>query len=164
MLKKVFLSLSVIGVFVLYSFHEQNQISSVQVLPPKSFSGSSTPSPTNQDFPPVESTSTASPTPVPVISNSGYRDGEYIGSVADAFYGPIQVKAIIQNGKISDVQFLQYPNDRGTSVEINTQAMPYLTQEAIQAQSANVDIVTGATDSSEAFRQSLASALSQAKG
>lgn len=91
-----------------------------------------------------------------------YKDGEYTGTVADAFYGNIQVKAIISGGKITDVQFLQYPNDRSTSIMINTQAMPMLKQEAITAQSANVDIVSGATDSSNAFIQSLGSALSQA--
>ena len=92
-----------------------------------------------------------------------YKDGTYTGSAADAFYGTIQVQATIQNGKITDVQFLQYPNDRDDSIQINQMAMPQLKQEAIQAQSANVDIVSGATDSSQAFMQSLGSALSQAK-
>lgn len=75
----------------------------------------------------------------------------------------VQVKATIQNGKIVAVDFLQYPNDRRTSQYINSQAMPILQSEAIQAQSANVDIVSGATDTSMAFQQSLASALAKAK-
>lgn len=61
------------------------------------------------------------------------------------------------------VQFLQYPSDRERSVEINSYADPQLTSEAIQAQGAQVDVVTGATDSSDAFMQSLADALSQAQ-
>ncbi len=101
------------------------------------------------------------------ISSSGptppYKDGTYTGSVADAIYGNIQVQATIQNGKITDVQFLQHPSDRSTSVAINIYAMPNLRQEAITAQSANVDTVSGATDSSQAFVQSLSSALTQAK-
>ena len=72
------------------------------------------------------------------------------------------MRAIIQSGQIVDVQFLQYPNDRERSLAINTQAMPILKQEAIQVQNASVDIVSGATDSSKAFIQSLSSALSQA--
>lgn len=91
-----------------------------------------------------------------------YRDGEYTGDVADAYYGNIQVKLVISGGKILDVQFLQYPNDRGNSIEINTQAMPYLKQEAIQAQSDQVEIVSGATQTSLAFRESLKSALARA--
>ncbi len=101
--------------------------------------------------------------PVAVKKPAGrYADGTYAGSPADAFYGTIQVQAIVQNGVLADVQFLQYPNDRNTSIRVNSRAMPILKQEAISAQSANVNIVSGATDSSQAFQQSLASALSQA--
>lgn len=104
---------------------------------------------------------TPPPTPTPVATGK-YKNGTYTGSVADAFYGNVQVKVIISGGKISDVQFLQYPNDRGHSIELNQYATPILRTEAIQAQSANVDIVSGATDTSYAFQQSLQSALSQA--
>ncbi len=114
----------------------------------------------------------ASPIPSPAKSNQPmhtpgvpkgkFADGTYTGSPADAFYGTIQVQATVRNGLLADVQFLQYPNDRDTSRQINGQAMPYLKSEAIQAQSAQVDIVSGATDSSLAFQESLASALQQA--
>lgn len=124
------------------------------------------------DPPPVRSkpsrtsggTASAAPPPAPVPKPAGlYKDGSYVGAAADAFYGTVQVQATVSNGRIVDVGFLQYPNDREHSLLINEQAMPYLKQEAIQAQSANVDIVSGATDTSEAFRASLASALSQAR-
>lgn len=92
-----------------------------------------------------------------------YKNGNYSGSAADAYYGSVQVSATISGGKITDVKFLQYPNSHGTSVAINQQAMPYLVQEAVQAQSSNVQIISGATFTSQAFVQSLASALSQAK-
>jgi uncharacterized protein with FMN-binding domain len=92
-----------------------------------------------------------------------YADGTYTGSVADANWGNVEVQAVITNGQISDVQFLQYPNHRNRSREINDQAMPLLTQEAIQSQQADVDVITGATDTSYAFIQSLATALQQAK-
>jgi len=95
-------------------------------------------------------------------SDNLYKDGSYTGEVADAFYGNIQVQARIKNAKITAVVFLQYPNDRLRSVRINTQAMPILSQEAIQAQNVNVDIVSGATDTSRAFIQSLNSALTKA--
>jgi uncharacterized protein with FMN-binding domain len=107
-------------------------------------------------------TPTPAPTPAPKPKGQ-YADGSYTGSGADAYYGTIQVQAIISGGKIADVVFLQYPSDRSTSRYINGQAMGYLKQEAIAVQSAQVDIVSGATDSSLAFRQSLASALAQAR-
>src|SRR5438445_8351989 len=119
-------------------------------------SSSAATSPT--ETPGVTVTPSATQTP-----GSAYKDGSYTGSVADAQWGVVQVKAIITNGKITDVQFLQYPNDRNRSIEINSMADPQLTSEAIQAQSANVDIVTGATDSSDAFIQSFTDALSQAR-
>jgi len=97
-----------------------------------------------------------------VASAGQYKDGQYTGPSINAYYGNIQVEAVISGGKLTDVLFLQYPQDRGTSIRINSQAMPMLKQEAIQAQSANVNIVSGATDSSGAFSQSLSAALSQA--
>lgn len=96
-------------------------------------------------------------------STSTYKDGTFVGSSANAYYGNIQVQATIKSGKIISVAFLQYPNEQGHSLEINQQADPVLSQEAIQSQNANVDIVSGATDTSQAFIQSLTSALTQAK-
>jgi uncharacterized protein with FMN-binding domain len=92
-----------------------------------------------------------------------YKDGTYTGSVADAYYGNVQVQATIQGGKISNVNFLQHPNEAGHSILVNAYAMPLLSSEAIQAQNANVNAVSGATATSQAFVQSLSSALSQAK-
>lgn len=113
------------------------------------------------------------PTPTPAGQQAGttpttgaaaaYKDGTYTGSVEDAFYGNMQVQAVISGGKITDIAFLQYPNDNRTTLSINEQAMPILRSEALQAQSASVDIVSGASDSSQAFQRSLATALSQAK-
>ena len=184
-MKKIFLSLFVIVTFSAYAVHQHltNSDETAVVAPPIT----GTPTETMTTFPtsappptatPQTSTTqtatpqTVAPTPRPTSPpqptstpkpKGQYRDGSYTGNSADAYYGNIQVKAIISGGKITDVQFLDYPHDRGTSVRINTEAMPYLKQEAIAAQNANVDIVSGATDSSRAFIESLTSALAQAK-
>ena len=92
-----------------------------------------------------------------------FKNGTFTGKVTDAFYGNYQVAAVIKGGKLSDVKFLVYPNDRSQSIAINTDAIPTLKSEAISSQSANVNIVSGATQSSKAFQESLASALSQAR-
>lgn len=91
-----------------------------------------------------------------------WNDGAYTGDSADASWGNVQVQVTIANDRITDVLFLTYPNHRNRSISINDSAMPILTQEAISAQSSRVDIVSGATDTSEAFIQSLDSALQQA--
>ena len=112
---------------------------------------------------PAASGGASSPSSSPAPQALGaFMDGTYTGPAVDAYYGTVQVAALVQGGKLADVQFLQYPSDRSTSQFINSQAMPILTSEAIQAQSANVDIVSGATHTSEGFRQSLADALAQA--
>lgn len=92
-----------------------------------------------------------------------YKDGSYISPVVDAYYGNLQVKAIIKNGLLTDVQFIDYPQKNENDIMINNRAMPILKTEAITAQSAQVNIVSGATQTSEAFQQSLAAALAMAK-
>jgi uncharacterized protein with FMN-binding domain len=98
------------------------------------------------------------------VSSGIYKDGTYTGPQVDVFYGLVQVQTVIRHGKIAGVQFTEYPNDRRTSVRINSIAMPYLQQEALQAQNANVDIITGATLTSQGFIMSLQSALDKARG
>lgn len=161
-MKKVTVAILIIGSFIIYSFL-YNHETPVALLPNSSTASSSSKRPSSTTstvpaVPAVPATPTATGT-----SGSLYKDGTYTGSVADAQWGNLQVQAIIQHGKITNVPFLQYPSDRNRSVRINTSADPQLTSEAIQAQNANVDIITGATDSSEAFIQSLSDALAKAK-
>ena len=98
-----------------------------------------------------------------MVITGKYKDGSYVGDVVDAYYGNVQVKAIISGGKITDVQFLDYPQDRQNSVRINLYAMPKLISEAISIQDSNVNTVSGASFTSTAYRESLSSALSQAR-
>ena len=107
-------------------------------------------------------TAKASPKPTVTPLASKYKDGVYNGSVTDAYFGNLQVAATVNGGRLTDVAFLQYPNDRRTSQQINSRAITVLKSEAITAQSAQVDIVSGATQTSQAFSQSLAAALSKA--
>jgi uncharacterized protein with FMN-binding domain len=147
-MKKIIIGVFVTICFIVYSFHQRND-GSAAVIAPKSTA--------------IASSQQAQPTATTSSSTSTYKDGQYTGTTADAYYGNIQVQATISGGKLTDVQFLQYPNDRQNSVEINSQAMPYLKQEAIQAQSAHVNTISGATDTSLAFVQSLSSALTSAQ-
>ena len=144
--KRIILAIFIlIAIYILYKY-----LGSI-FLPSSSQSNSTNPNQANN------STNSSGSTP------PSYKDGSYTGIVADAYYGNIQVQATIAGGKITNVQFLQFPNDNGTSLGINQQADPMLAQEAIQAQNANVNVVSGASDSSQAFTQSLQSALNQAK-
>ncbi len=96
-------------------------------------------------------------------SRTQYKDGQYTGDSADASgYGLVQIRVTVSGGRISDVTFLDYPQDASHSIAINTYAMPRLQKEAVSAQSADVDIISGATATSGAFRESMQSALGQA--
>lgn len=123
---------------------------------------SSTPNPKPTNTAP-NGTTKPTPIPIPPINTGKYKNGTYTGSIVDAYYGNVQVKVVISQGKISDVQFLDHPQGRQTSVRINERAMSYLISEALVAQSANVDTVSGASFTSAAYRESLSSALAQAK-
>ena len=169
-MRKFLLSALVLVIFTVYALHTNLNTEETSGIALKAPSATSTPpDASNTPITTLGPTSiptsvpTSPPTTVPTAVPQGkYKNGTYTGSVADAFYGNVQVQAVISGGKITDVVFLQYPNDRRTSIEINSQAMPMLKQEAIQTQSAQVDGVSGATATSGAFIQSLSSALQQA--
>jgi len=96
-------------------------------------------------------------------ANAKFRDGVFTGSDINVFYGHVEVEATIQNYKLTNVRFLQYPSVNSNSVRISKMAMPVLIQEAIAAQDSQVDGITGASATSEGFNTSLADALDQAR-
>ena len=83
------------------------------------------------------------------------------GNVFSSRYGNTQVQVAVANGKITSVTALQLPTG-GRSGQISQYVEPILSSEALTAQSARIDIVSGATYTSEAYAQSLQSALDQA--
>lgn len=106
--------------------------------------------------------------PVSVSAQStvelSYADGTFTGPSANAYYGNIRLAVIVAGGRIAGFRLLDYPSHTGTSLEINRQALPMLAQEVLTAQTDQVDTISGATLSSEAFLRSLAGALLQAEG
>lgn len=96
-------------------------------------------------------------------SSTSYKDGTFTGSSADTPYGTVQIALVVSSGKITDVKFLQMPNDQAHSREVTAMAEPLLKQTTLQNQNANIDFVSGATSTSDGFEQSLQAALDQAK-
>ncbi|WP_037368195.1 FMN-binding protein [Amycolatopsis orientalis] len=90
-------------------------------------------------------------------------DGTFTGAAADTDYGPVQVRITVSGGRITDAQAVQYPQESGRDVRINSTAVPELNQEVLQAQSARIDAVSGATYTSQGYQQSLQSALDAAR-
>ena len=91
-----------------------------------------------------------------------FKDGSFTGPSFDAYYGLVQVQANVQAGRLISIDVLQSPNHRGTSRAINRQALPMLEREVVRAQGVRVNIISGATLTSQAYLRSLSAALKQA--
>jgi uncharacterized protein with FMN-binding domain len=145
-LKKIVLSLAVVVLFALYARQEKTR------------------SPRGTTAVIAENVTTVTPrAPRTKPANVVYLDGTYTGDPGDAIWGKVVVEAVITGGRISAVQILEYPDHRSLSQSINAEALPVLIHEAIASQRAQVDVVTGATDTSDAFVESLDSALFEAE-
>jgi uncharacterized protein with FMN-binding domain len=84
------------------------------------------------------------------------------GPSASTRWGPVQVQLSVADGVITDVTVVEYPSGNGKDRQINARALPVLVQETLDAQSADIDMVSGATVTSEGYLESLQSALDQA--
>jgi uncharacterized protein with FMN-binding domain len=102
----------------------------------------------------------ASSTPAPSTARPTSRT--IAGPVVSNQYGDVQVELIVAGGRLADVEALQLPFDRRRSQEISNIAGPELRQEALQAKSANINVISGATYTSDSYAQSLQGALDQA--
>ncbi len=81
------------------------------------------------------------------------------GDSVDTRWGPVQVKITVTNGKITSAQAVDYPENNPRDEQINSFAIPQLQQETLAASSANIDMVSGATYTSQGYIGSLQSAL-----
>ncbi|WP_406370401.1 FMN-binding protein [Streptomyces sp. NBC_00647] len=84
------------------------------------------------------------------------------GDTVQTRWGPVQVRITLKNGRITEVTAVAYPSENPRDQEINSYAIPQLRREALAAQSAEIDSVSGATYTSDGYKQSLQSALDSA--
>src|SRR4051795_4156672 len=94
-------------------------------------------------------------------SGSSAASATVDGPVVSTRFGPVQVEVVLSAGKVADVVALQLPAGR-RSGQISTYSEPILREEALRAQNANIDTVSGATYTSDAYAKSLQAALDQA--
>jgi uncharacterized protein with FMN-binding domain len=95
-------------------------------------------------------------------SSSAAGSKTVTGDTAQTRWGPVQVAITVAGGTITAVDVPVYPNGNGRDQEINSYALPQLIQETLDQQGANIDMVSGATVTSDGYLQSLQSALDQA--
>lgn len=139
---------TVSGLIMLFSYHTSLGGSGTLAVPPST--GASTTS------------SSSSGTAGSSSSSAGGSTTTVTGDTAQTQWGPVQVQITVTGSRITDITPVQYPNGNGMDQEINSYALPVLAQEALKAQSANIDHVSGATVTSDGYVQSLQSAIDQA--
>jgi len=103
---------------------------------------------------------TATPSP---SATSSAKSGTVNGEAAGTRYGPVQVQITVKSGQITAVDAIVYPTQDRRDQEINSWAVPQLDDEVLQAQSGQIDTVSGATVTSYGYITSLQSALDQAR-
>jgi len=121
-------------------------------------SSNTSPAATASATPTQSQSQTQSQTPTKTAGVSGTFKGE----TSQTRWGPVQVQVTLIDGKITDVSTLQYPNGDRRSLSISSQVIPWLQDEVLQIQSAQINGISGATYTSGGFKASLASALQKA--
>lgn len=106
--------------------------------------------------------SAAAPAATTAPVASGPADGTYDGSVVNTRFGTVQVQAVISGGKITDVIAVKLTDADRKSIQISQQVAPMVRSEVLTAQSAHVANISGGTYTTQAYLQSLQSALDAA--
>jgi uncharacterized protein with FMN-binding domain len=164
-MRKVLLALllTAVGLGLLLSFRSRSATGATTALGGSALSagptaaGAAAPaaSPSATSSAPAPATKTAS-------TRAGVKNGTFTGTAETIPFGPVQVQAVISGGRLTNVVVLQVPDRGGYEDQIVQTAVPELTSEALSAQSANIDVVSGATYTSQGYAESLQSALDQA--
>ena len=109
-----------------------------------------------------ESKNTTNNTSSSTKEGVAYKDGTYTGAVTKTNEGDFQVSVVVQGGKIANVNVLLQP-DEEFSQSINKTALPKYIEEAMDAQSSDIALVSGASETFKGFKGSLQDALNKAK-
>jgi len=164
------LAITVVGLVALASFHTTKPSASAAGHPASSHRlalGAKRPTTTTTPAtapPPPDTPAATTPrtNPTPTTRPPRGPTGTFVGDPYDNQYGTVQVRVTLQDGHITSVTAVQMPYEHQRSEYISQQVEPLLRQEALQAQSAQIDLISGATYTSEGYAQSLQSALDRA--
>lgn len=125
-------------------------------------SGSTTPNSGSSGSSSSSSGSSSSSSDTSNSGSSSAADGTYTGDAASTRYGDVQVQITVSGGQITAAEAIEYPNNDRHDQQINAYAIPILNAEAVEAQSASIDAVSGATVTSDGYITSLQSAIDAA--
>lgn len=161
----IWIASTVTVVVLLFGYHTSTNAAATSAAT----TSSTPPAPTSNSSSGSSSSKSSSGSSSSGSSSSGSSSGSssaaartYTGTAASTRYGPVQVKITATGGKVTAVDVLQSPDGNPRDTQINDRALPVLIQETISAQSAKIDMVSGATYTSDGYVTSLQSALDQA--
>ena len=154
------------GLVALFSYHTSTE-SVAATAPQGTGSGTTQANPSTTTAAPsaTASATTAAPSGTPTASAAtpaSGGDGTYTGDAVETRWGTVQVEIIVKNGKLTSADAVQFPNGNPRDQQINAYAVPRLNSEAVAAQSASIDAVSGATVTSDGYLESLQSAIDSA--
>ena len=153
----IWLASTVTVLVLLFGYHTSTNSSSTA----QGTASSSVPHPSATTPNSSASSPSASATPSASASpSSGTKT--YTGDVVQTRWGPVEVEITVADGRITKVSVLQSPSGNPKDIEINDYALPILIQDTLDAQSAKIDMVSGATVTSDGYISSLQSALDDA--
>lgn len=155
----IFAAVAILGMLAIYFMPDKKITSAVS----NTSAAATSPTPVATTLTP---TTTPSPTSSMMSSNSmmsTLKNGTYKGTPSYTRFGNVQVSITVSGGKITAVDNIQLPNDDQRSAQISSYAGPQLQSQAIAAQSANIDGVSGATYTSQGYAESLQAAIDAAK-
>jgi uncharacterized protein with FMN-binding domain len=130
--------------------------------PPAAIGAPNPTTPTSTPSSATHTSRTGSTSSSSATSSSASATKTVSGDAADTRYGPIQVRITVTKGKLTNAIATEYPAQDPRDYQINSYAIPQLNQEAVAAGSAHIDVVSGATYTSDGYAQSLQSALDKA--
>lgn len=162
------------GLVLIFSYRTSlDAVQPMAITEPAATNGAAAPSPTasgsssSGSASPTAAASDAAPGATPpdpaAPTASGLADGTYSGGAVSTRYGPVRVQIAVAAGQIADVQVTDHPDSSSTDRQINAYAIPILVAETTQAQSAQIDMVSGASYTSQGYVRSLQSAIDQAR-
>jgi uncharacterized protein with FMN-binding domain len=143
---------TVAGLFLLLSFKTHS--TTPAITPPAAGTGTTAGEP--------DTSSGSAGTPTTPTTSTGTATNTVTGTAAGTRYGPVQVQITVDNGQVTAVTAVEYPQESRRDAQINAYAIPQLNQEAVAAKSSKIDMISGATYTSSGYITSLQSALTKA--
>ena len=160
-MKKIVIAVmsTISGLVLLFSYHTSTNSKAATTTAPDEPGSETEPTATAS---PTPNSGAATSTPSASAGAPASGSGTFTGDAVDTRWGPVQVRIVVKDGRITSAEAVEYPTQNPRDQQINAYAIPQLNADVVAAQSANIDAVSGATVTSDGYLSSLQSTIDQA--